>query len=43
MNYPKTDLATITTSREEDCYASRKITYDPRFRTLLHVDWYMSV
>jgi hypothetical protein len=43
MNYPKMDLATITTSREEDCYASWKITYDLRFWTLLLVDWYRSV
>jgi hypothetical protein len=40
LNYPKMDLATITAKWQEECYDSRKVSLDPRFWTLFHVDWY---
>jgi hypothetical protein len=43
VDYMKADQAQITARREENCYASRKVGVDPRFRSLFHNDWYNSV
>jgi hypothetical protein len=43
LNFSKTDFATITAKRQEECYTSRKTVIDLRFWMLFHADWYMSI
>jgi hypothetical protein len=43
LNCSKIDLATIMAKRQEECYASRKVSPDPRFWALFHADGHRSV